>query len=160
MVHSIWVSKTLQAAPPTIRIINFDQYCNGDSGVELNDALDMFEEYTTNFIDLGYWDSATVLSNGGVPIEKFMRLVGSAIQRLEDDGFPQFDAPDDDDDTQWMNGWEAAQPHNDTWTTPQRLPRATRCSILNYHLRCIYTQLTQFDDDVYVFAHNGEIQNK
>lgn len=173
MVQRLWVARGAHAVPPTIRIINFEERCAGVSGVALGDALDVFDDYTTNFEDLGYWDTRAVLQpqTGGVPIEDFMARLGAAIQRLGDDGFPPFDPPDDDEEWAWghcrtkeRDACTCTPPPTTSWRAVDCalprcpriwLPRATRCAILNYHLRCIYTELARFEDDVWVHLHDG-----
>lgn len=162
MVSRVWV---VRAGTPILSEHFWRTYCEGRDGGALNLLVDL----TLNFNGLGYWDTAQVLQDGGMPITDFVQRLDGAITRLENDGFPEFDDTVDADN--WVYGHQEKKVRDACTCTPSDwnvtpvdcpfvrcprvyLPDATLCSILHYHLRRLRAELMAFHPDDLVYEFN------
>jgi len=134
MVRRIGIIKNLDDIKES-HIVNFEDYCKGDNGVSQDIICD---DLTTNFEDLGYWDSDKDMDRKKVK-DVITRLI-EIIKKMYKEGIKARVWTYKDKESFFLPSWmwghsETRNPNG----TPIKLPDEERKSILLFHLEDLLT---------------------
>ena len=80
MVRYICVTKGTNFQQPEHHIISLEQFTTGVNGIDQKTCEDLFNDMTTNFTDLGYWNSKTDLD--GLNVRQVETKIKHIIEQL------------------------------------------------------------------------------
>lgn len=138
-MYYIYIVKGLSFQQPERRIISISDFANGSDGIDAKNCVMLFDDFTTNFNDLGFWNSIHDLH--GKNTSNVVSHIKNSIRHLHYKGYrpKKLSIVDKHPPTipRWMFG------HSDNGSD---LPKKERCEILLYHLTLLLKIAQTFDN--------------
>ena len=139
MVRVIYITKTNDFVCPEKHIQPLSEFCYGYVPNNKN-IVACFEDYTSNFVDLNYWNSEDDLHNK--PLSDVLNQLSNAISNLEKDNIePIVLTPEEEDSFLLPNWWFGRTQINNSIFTKDIEDNNMRKSILLFHLINLYKAL-------------------
>lgn len=147
MVRYICLTNGREFEMPKHRIISLEELVDGETGIDKKTNVSVFNDMTTNFKDLGYWDSEKDLD--GKNVRQVETKIQEIIGDLQNKGYIMRLLTFKDEESlsipNWMWGHKkgSGRSHN--------LANNKRISILMFHLNNILKILSRCGNEYYLF---------
>jgi len=154
MVRYIYITKN-KNIEPEIGIISIQDFCNGETGIDDNNIEDIFDDMTSNFEDLGFWNSEEDLV-GKTPVE-IKKKIEIILNHLRAEGYTSRKWTTDDEESYTIPSWMFGHTNPPTGRASAHgidyfdLPMNERVEILMFHLENILNICKNYDETYSVF---------
>ena len=146
----ICITKGNEFQKPDHRIISIEEFVDGINGVDSKNNVEMFNDYTTNFVDLGYWESKVDLHKLNVLQVKCN--LEKVLKKMEDDGYKMYQISEEDKNSYTIPGWVFGHCKMIGHIGPSiDLPDDQRKSILMLHLKEILDVIKEYNNEYYMY---------
>ena len=137
---------------PPCKIISLENYANGESSWNTDEDI-IFDDYTTNFTDCGYWNSDDI---HGLNIDNVIKYIKNKLKRMETDGHTitkQEYSENMIKNPSWIWGHREKNENEAfrDYYCDRDLPFNEKCDILMYHLTNILSVLNDYDKTYNIF---------
>jgi hypothetical protein len=135
MVRLISLSRANNVVLPQREIISLEDYAKSGSvvdGIDHGTSELVFDDMTSNFTDLGYWDSELDLDKKSV--EEVAMRIADSVERLKTQGYTARILTAEDELSHTIPTWMWGHKNIKGSIRPETLPEGERISVLLFHL--------------------------
>jgi len=149
MVRYICITHGRDFQIPQHRIISLNEFVDGESGIDKKTNVAMFNDMTTNFMDLGYWDSEKDLN--GKNVREVETKIQEILRDLKTNGFTMRTLTEEDEESITIPSWMWGHKDKRSGIISENLPDSQRISILMFHLNNLLKTSQEYSDEYYFF---------
>lgn len=133
---------------PRVRLVSLGAFASRDDGVDCDEEADIFNDMTSNFEDLGYWNSERDLDGHSAPAVTVK--IEEVISKLRLEGVQPWIMTKEDEDSftipNWMWGHKSCKSGQ---IQSYDLPESDRKRVLMFHLENLLDTARSHDDAYY-----------
>ena len=149
MVRYICITEGKEFQKPEHRIISLNEFVDGETGIDQKTNVFVLNDMTTNFTDLGYWDSEKDLD--GKNVREVETRIQEIIMDLQKKGFIIRTLTLEDEESITIPSWMWGHKRKRLGLISQNLSDKKRISILMFHLNNLLKIAQEYSDDYYFF---------
>ncbi len=151
MVRHICITNEIAFQNPDHRIISLNEFIEGETGIDKKTNVCVFDDMTSNFEDLGYWDSERDL--GGKTMSEVQQKIEELIIDLQNKGFYARKLTIEDEASITYPNWIWG--HKKKSGRSQNLSNYKRISVLMFHLNNLLEISQKYTQDYKFFLQSN-----
>jgi exonuclease III len=148
MVRYICITNSKKFQVLEHRIISLEEFADRETGLNKKTNSVIFNDMTTNFEDLDYWNSKKDLD--GKNVRQVEKRIQEIIRNLNDKGFTMRRMTLEDEDSITTPNWMWGHSNKNSGKS-DNLSDDERISILMFHLNNLLTTLQEYDNEFNTF---------